>query len=69
MRKDIANQKRAKVRRDSALARLEFRYPSERRTAPAGVTSFSIKAEDPALRKLIDDAVAERLMPALNNQR
>lgn len=55
-----ANLKKAKARRATALERNEFRVPSEPRTAPAGATSFPIKAEDPALRRMIDEAVAKR---------
>jgi hypothetical protein len=48
------NQKRARARREGALARAEFKYPSAPRTAPAGATSFPVKAEDPATRAAID---------------
>ena len=49
--------KQAKLRRDIALARNDFRYPSVEREAPAGVTSMPVKAVDSATRKLIDDAL------------
>lgn len=52
------NQKRARARREGALARAEFRYPSAARTAAAGPTSFPIKAEDPAARAAIDAFLA-----------
>lgn len=52
--------RKAKSKRELALARNEFRYPSEPRTAPDSATSFPIKAEDPALRRLIDEAIARR---------
>lgn len=48
----------AKVRRAIALERVEFKYPSEPRKAAAGATSFPLKAEDPNLRAIIDEALA-----------
>lgn len=53
----------AKVRRATALERNEFRYPSEPRTAPAGATSFPVKATSESDRKLIDEALAARRHP------
>ena len=50
----------AKGKREDALGRLEFRYPSEPRAAAAGATSFPVKADDPAIRKMIDEALALR---------
>ena len=40
-------QKRAKARRDHALARREFAYPSVPRSAAAGPTSPAVKIVDP----------------------
>lgn len=54
------NTKRAKAKRDSAMARREFSYPSEPRTSAAGMTSLAIKVMDPKLRALIDAALARR---------
>lgn len=54
------NQLVARERRAFALERNEFRYPSEKRTAAAGATSFPLKAEDPEVRRLIDEALARR---------
>jgi hypothetical protein len=50
--------RRAKAKRDKALERGEFRAPSEARVAPSGATSFPIKAEDEAIRALIDAKLA-----------
>lgn len=50
----------AKARRQTALERNEFRYPSEPRVPADSATSFPVKAEDPELRKMIDDAIARR---------
>lgn len=55
--------RRAKAKRDTALARTEFRYPSEARIAPSGATSAPIKAEDPETRRLINEALAKRSVP------
>lgn len=52
--------RRAKARREGALARNELRQDSIPREAAAGATSFPIKAEDPATRALIDAALAAR---------
>ena len=54
------NQRRAKGRRDSALQRMEMERPTEARQAASGITSPAIKAEDPALRAMIDAALAKR---------
>lgn len=48
----------AKAKRDKALERGELRGPSEPRTPAAGPTSFALKAEDPTIRKMIDEALA-----------
>lgn len=45
-----------------ALARLDLREPTSPWEAAAGVTSHAVKAENPELRKLIDDALAVRGM-------
>jgi hypothetical protein len=39
----------AKGKREDALGRLEFRYPSEPRAAAAGATSFPVKAVRPEI--------------------
>ena len=41
------NQKRARARRDHALARLDLRQPSSPRTPAAGPTSHAVKSVDP----------------------
>lgn len=51
----------AKAKRAHALERNEFRTPSEPRVAPDGATSAPIKAEDPEVRKMIDEALARRV--------
>lgn len=53
------NKMRATAKRDSALARNEFRYPSEPRKAAASATSFPVKAVDPTARALIDEFLAK----------
>jgi len=52
--------RQAKAKRDVALERGEFRYPSEARVAAASPTSFPVKAEDAETRRLIDEALARR---------
>lgn len=52
--------RRTKARRADALARIELREPSSPRVAPAAPTSFPIKAEDPEVRRMIDEALARR---------
>lgn len=59
MRRD-ESQRRSKAKRDAALARTEFAYPSSPRVAAAGPTSFALKADDPNDRRLIDEALAKR---------
>jgi hypothetical protein len=54
------SEKMARTKRLFALKRAEFAYPSETRIAAAGVTSYALKAEDPAVRAMIDAAVAKR---------
>lgn len=55
------NERRAKAKRQSALERTEFKYPSAPRLPAAGVTSLAIKAPiDPAVRRMIDEAIARR---------
>lgn len=60
MKRDRADEKLAKFRRAKALDRNEFRHPSEPRTPAAGITSFPVKAEDPAVRAMIDEALERR---------
>lgn len=50
----------ARARRDKALQRAELRGPSMPHTAPDGPTSAPIKMVDPDIRKMIDDAIAQR---------
>ena len=50
----------AKAKRQSALERNEFRYPSEARIAAAGVTSFSIKDRDPEVSRMVAEFLAKR---------
>lgn len=54
------NQLRARAARTSALARLELGRPTVPRVSAAGATSAPLKAEDPHLRLLIDEALARR---------
>ncbi len=56
--------RKAKAKRDLALERLEFRSPSEPRTAPVGLTSFPVKAEDSLIRAMIDAELARRSIPS-----
>lgn len=48
------NQRRARARREGALARAEFRYPSSPRQAPTSPTSFPVKKADPAAQAAIE---------------
>jgi hypothetical protein len=50
----------SKNRRASAMERVELRQGTEPRRSPAGVTSAPLKAEDPELRRMIDEALARR---------
>lgn len=58
--KSHEHKKMARVRRDKALNRIELREPTTPRVSAAGPTSMAIKAEDPATRRMIDEAVAKR---------
>lgn len=58
--KSRTNEKMFKARRDSAMGRPELRIPSEPRAPTAGPTSFPVKADDPAVRQMIDEAMARR---------
>lgn len=53
-------QRRSKAKRDAALARTEFAYPSAPRVPASGATSFALKADDPNDRALIEAALAKR---------
>lgn len=55
-----SNARHAKAKRATALARIELGQPSTSRTAAAGPTSMAVKTCDPALRAIIDAAVAKR---------
>jgi hypothetical protein len=50
----VSDPRKARHRRETALARAELRGPSEPRVQSGGVTSFPVKAEDPVIRALID---------------
>ena len=50
----------AQAKRQSALERNEFKYPSEARVSAAGATSFSIKDVDPETSRMIADFLAKR---------
>lgn len=52
--------KGARARRENAILRGELRLPSSERVASGGVTSMAVKAEDPAVRNMIDDFLARR---------
>lgn len=53
-----ATDRHAKAKRSAALGRVELCYPTSPRVAAAGVTSMAVKSEDPAIRKMIDHAIA-----------
>ena len=53
-------QKRARARRETALSRAEFRFPSSPRQAPTGATSFPVKAVDPATADAIAAFLAKK---------
>jgi hypothetical protein len=57
---DRRASKIAKARRQTALDRHEFRYPSDQRISADSPMSAALKAEDPELRKMIDEALARR---------
>lgn len=54
------NERRAKARRDSAMARNELRQPSSPRTSAAGPTSMAIKETDPATTSMIAAFLAKK---------
>lgn len=54
------NQKRAQAKRQTALDRPELLQPTTPRRSAAGPTSMAIKDEDPATRRMIDEALARR---------
>ena len=54
------NRKLAKATRARALARPEMLLPSTPRVSASGPTSMAIKIEDPALRRMIDLAMAAK---------
>lgn len=54
------NMKRAKARRQAAMLRPEILQPTVPRVSAAGPTSMAVKAEDPEIRRLIDEALAKR---------
>lgn len=55
-----STDRHTRAKRDSALKRIELSWPTEPRRSAAGVTSAPVKAEDPALRAMIDAALAKR---------
>lgn len=54
------SHKRASAKRVAALERLEFKTPSVPRVSASSAMSAPLKAEDPHLRRLIDEALARR---------
>jgi hypothetical protein len=60
MTKRKTDARPARSLRDRAMSRPELQLPSVARVAPAGATSYAIKAEDSAIRRMIDEALAER---------
>ena len=54
------NTKRAKAKRQAALSRPEMLQPTAPRRSAAGPTSMAVKSEDPATRRMIDEALARR---------
>jgi hypothetical protein len=57
--RELALKNRA--RRDNALARRDLREPSAARQAATSPTSFAVKAVDPDVRRMIDEALARRV--------
>ena len=55
-----ANARHAKAKRDAALSRAELGWPTAPRISAAGVTSMAVKAEDQAVRKMVDEAMARK---------
>ena len=55
-----ANARHAKAKRAAALSRAELGWPTTPRRPAAGVTSMAVKAEDPAIRAMIDAAMADK---------
>lgn len=53
-------EKRAKARREVALARVELREPASPRIAPEGATSFPVKARDAGTEAAIAAFLAAR---------
>lgn len=49
-----------RARRDGAMARGEFKYPTHPREPAAGATSFPLKAPDPDAERAIADFLAKR---------
>ena len=52
--------KRNQARRDHALARRDLREPTTPRAAAIGATSHAIKVMDPAIERMIAEALAKR---------
>jgi len=44
----------------AALARPELRQPTSPRVAPQSPTSMPVKADDPELRRMIDEAIVRK---------
>lgn len=53
-------EKRAKARRETALARVELREPSSPRSTADGATSFPIKARDPDVAAAVAAFLAKK---------
>ena len=58
--KAYEREKRAKARREVALARVELREPSSPRIAPEGATSFPVKARDAGVDAAVEAFLAAR---------
>lgn len=55
--------RRAKAKREAALARPEIMLSTEGRQSAAGPVSFPVKVDDPENRRLIEEALARRRKP------
>ncbi len=50
----------AKAKRQSALERKEFAYPSEARVSADGATSFPVKSADPETSRMVAEYLEKR---------
>ncbi len=60
MQRDKLRDKVRKLKRETAVERRELRWGTTPRVQADGVTSPAMKAEDPALRRMIDEAIRHR---------